>query len=105
VHETIQRMQDRHGQDVEVTAIGPAGENLVRFACWINSDDRASGRGGSGAVAGSKNLKCIVIKGDRKNVPRRVDPAAFSQANDDCPARLRACETTNPRDGDLRGAT
>ena len=101
VHETIQRMRDKHGQNVEVMAIGPAGENLVRFACWINSDDRASGRGGSGAVAGSKNLKCIVIKGDRKNVPRPVDPAAFSQANDDCLAKLKACETTNPRDGDL----
>ncbi len=46
-----------------VTSIGPAGENLCKFAC-INSDlYRQAGRGGVGAVMGSKNLKAIVIKG------------------------------------------
>jgi aldehyde:ferredoxin oxidoreductase len=46
-----------------VTSIGPAGENLCKFAC-INSDlYRQAGRGGVGAVMGSKNLKAILIKG------------------------------------------
>ena len=44
-------------------AIGPAGDNLVRFANWINNDERAAGRGGTGAVAGSKKLKAIVVVG------------------------------------------
>lgn len=47
--------------------IGPAGENLVRYACAV-SDDRAAGRGGIGAVMGSKNIKAIVAFG-AKNIP------------------------------------
>lgn len=42
--------------------IGPAGENLVKYACAV-SDDRAAGRGGVGAVMGSKNLKAVVATG------------------------------------------
>ncbi len=46
-----------------VTSIGPAGERLCKFSC-INSDlYRQAGRGGVGAVMGSKNLKAIAIKG------------------------------------------
>lgn len=101
VHGTVKLMREKHGDDVAVTAIGQAGENLVRFACWINADDRASGRGGTGAVAGSKNLKCVVIKGDRKNLPQAADPGAFKKANDDCLTSINDCPTTNPKDGDL----
>ncbi|MCK7466713.1 MAG: hypothetical protein MZU91_00245 [Desulfosudis oleivorans] len=45
--------------------IGPAGENLVKYAIVI-SQDRSHGRSGMGAVMGSKNLKGIVAKGNRK---------------------------------------
>ena len=63
IHETIKHFQDQYGEkDLTVITIGPGGENLSRFACWVNEDDRASGRGGTGAVGGSKNLKAIVIK-------------------------------------------
>ncbi|MFA9517776.1 aldehyde ferredoxin oxidoreductase C-terminal domain-containing protein [Halopenitus sp. H-Gu1] len=44
--------------------IGPAGENLVRFACVMTYDSRAFGRGGLGAVLGSKNLKAVTFEGD-----------------------------------------
>ena len=81
VHETVKLMREKHGKDTEVMAIGAAGENLVRFACWVNADNRASGRGGTGAVAGSKNLKCIVIKGASKNMPKPADPEALEKAN------------------------
>jgi aldehyde:ferredoxin oxidoreductase len=48
-----------------VSSIGPAGENLCKFAC-INSDFyRQAGRGGVGAVMGSKRLKAIVVKGNK----------------------------------------
>lgn len=48
-----------------VSSIGPAGENLCKFAC-INSDlYRQAGRGGVGAVMGSKRLKAIVVKGNK----------------------------------------
>jgi len=45
-------------------AIGPAGENLVRFASVMTFDARAFGRGGLGAVLGSKNVKCVTFEGD-----------------------------------------
>ncbi len=46
--------------------IGPAGERRVRFAVIENDYWRSAGRTGVGAVMGSKNLKAIVFKGDRK---------------------------------------
>ncbi len=74
VHETIRRLKERYGEkDLSVSAIGQAGENRVRYAAWINEDDRAFGRGGTGAVGGSKNLKAIVIRAARKT--SRVDDA------------------------------
>jgi len=48
---------------IRVITIGPAGENLVRFACLIDEKSRAAGRGGHGAVWGSKKLKAIAIRG------------------------------------------
>jgi len=47
-----------------VAAIGPAGENLVRYASIMTTDTRAFGRGGLGAVLGSKNVKGITFDGD-----------------------------------------
>jgi aldehyde:ferredoxin oxidoreductase len=57
-------------------AIGPAGENLVRFAC-IMSGERALGRGGCGAVRGSKNLKLITATGGKRFPPH--DPDGFRE--------------------------
>jgi len=59
----------------EVAAIGPAGENLVRIAGIMTSGqghNRAAGRGGMGALLGSKNLKAIVVRGAEK--PGYPDP-------------------------------
>lgn len=50
---------------IHVATIGPAGENLVKFAC-INADwSRNAGRTGMGAIMGSKNLKAIVVRGEK----------------------------------------
>jgi aldehyde:ferredoxin oxidoreductase len=51
--------------EVRVAAIGQAGENRVRFAT-ISNEGRHAGRGGVGAVMGSKNLKAIALRGDRE---------------------------------------
>ncbi|MDP2906799.1 MAG: aldehyde ferredoxin oxidoreductase C-terminal domain-containing protein [Nanoarchaeota archaeon] len=48
--------------------IGPAGENMVSYAS-ITSDHRFAGRGGLGAVMGSKNLKAVIAKGDKEYDP------------------------------------
>jgi aldehyde:ferredoxin oxidoreductase len=50
---------------IRVAAIGAAGENRVRFAT-ISNEGRHAGRGGTGAVMGSKNLKAIAVCGDRE---------------------------------------
>jgi aldehyde:ferredoxin oxidoreductase len=46
--------------------VGPAGENLVHYASIINTAGRAAGRGGTGCVMGSKNLKAIAAKGSKQ---------------------------------------
>jgi aldehyde:ferredoxin oxidoreductase len=61
---TTSQTQAALGEDVGKLVIGPAGENLVKFAA-ILSGDRAAGRAGLGAVMGSKNLKAITARGDR----------------------------------------
>mgnify|MGYP005843616913 CR=1 FL=1 len=51
-------------ENVRVSAIGPAGENLVRYAL-IDNDGRQAGRTGNGAVMGSKRIKAIAIRGSQ----------------------------------------
>jgi aldehyde:ferredoxin oxidoreductase len=46
-----------------IANIGPAGENLVRFACIMSDGGRAAGRSGLGAVMGSKNVKAVASLG------------------------------------------
>ena len=48
---------------VRVLSIGPAGENLVHYATISNDGGRHAGRGGAGAVMGSKSLKAIALNG------------------------------------------
>jgi aldehyde:ferredoxin oxidoreductase len=48
---------------VRLASIGPAGENTVRFACVMHGLYDTSGRGGLGAVMGSKNLKAVAVRG------------------------------------------
>ena len=64
---------------VRVAAIGKAGENRVRFAT-ISNEGRHAGRGGVGAVMGSKNLKAIALSGDQ--VTTVSDPAAVDRIAD-----------------------
>ena len=67
IHETVAFNKERYGKkNLSVNAIGQAGENLSRFAVWVNEDDRAFGRGGTGAVGGSKNLKAIIVRAANK---------------------------------------
>ena len=67
--DTVQAIQAVEGGEVDVMAIGPAGENLVRFAAmgtyWKNREGFA-GRGGIAAVLGSKRVKAVMVAGTRK---------------------------------------
>ncbi|NWG20323.1 MAG: aldehyde ferredoxin oxidoreductase family protein [Chloroflexi bacterium] len=102
VHDTIRFFKERYGEkDLTVIAIGPGGENLVRFACWVNENDRASGRGGTGCVGGSKNLKAIVVKAP-KRIPKAENTAAWKAAHKRALATIMDEQNiTSPRKGGL----
>jgi aldehyde:ferredoxin oxidoreductase len=71
--ETQQTIRQELGDDkIRVAQIGPGGENLVKFACIMNGCYDTAGRGGLGAVMGSKNLKAIAVRGHYS--PRLADP-------------------------------
>ena len=61
--ETTDRLEARFGEEAAVATIGPAGENLVRFASIVSCRTHQAQRMGMGAVMGAKNLKAVVLKG------------------------------------------
>lgn len=63
-----EKLQKIHGRDAAVVTIGPAGENMVKFATVVSHKGRSGGRPGMGAVMGSKLLKAVVVKG-RGEIP------------------------------------
>jgi aldehyde:ferredoxin oxidoreductase len=60
-----EKLRTRLGADYRIASIGPAGERAVRYAT-ISHDGRHAGRGGSGAVLGSKRIKAIALRGTRR---------------------------------------
>jgi aldehyde:ferredoxin oxidoreductase len=64
INETQSILMKRH-ENHSIAVIGTAGENLVRFAC-VQNETRTAGRGGIGAVWGSKKLKAVVVHGSQK---------------------------------------
>jgi aldehyde:ferredoxin oxidoreductase len=65
VPKTEEEIQSGESRKLVMAVIGPAGENLVRYAAIINNQHRAAGRCGMGAVMGSKRLKAVVVAGKR----------------------------------------
>ena len=59
-----EKLRARLGADYRIASIGPAGERAVRYAT-ISHDGRHAGRGGSGAVLGSKRIKAIAVRGTK----------------------------------------
>ena len=80
-----QRLREKLGKAWRIAAIGPAGENLVRYAT-ISHDGRHAGRGGLGAVLGAKNVKAVAVRASTRRVPL-ADPAAVQAAARDLRAR------------------
>ncbi len=62
VQDKIQR--EIGDERIRVACIGPAGEKKILLSCIINDEGRAPGRGGNGAIMGSKNLKAIAVRGN-----------------------------------------
>jgi aldehyde:ferredoxin oxidoreductase len=62
---TEEKLRARLGPSYRIASIGPAGERAVRYAT-ISHDGRHAGRGGSGTVLGSKNIKAIAVRGTKR---------------------------------------
>jgi aldehyde:ferredoxin oxidoreductase len=75
-------IKEELGKDLSIMQIGTAGEHLSYMAAIINEKHRAAGRGGSGAVMGSKNLKAIVARGNARIAVH--DEAALVECNKIC---------------------
>lgn len=77
--ETTEALCKKHGLDCCVAAIGPAGENLLPYACVLNSRSHSAGAG-LGAVLGSKKVKAVVVRGTKAvNV---ADPQMVADLSD-----------------------
>ncbi|MEA1960447.1 MAG: aldehyde ferredoxin oxidoreductase family protein [Bacillota bacterium] len=75
------------GEETRVACIGPAGENLVKYACIMNDYNRAAGRSGVGAVLGTKKLKAIAVRGTGS--VKVADPKAFMDSVLDARTKLK----------------
>jgi len=92
--ETLDMIRESHSDSsLHILSIGPGGENLARGACVIQDKGRAFGRGGVGAVMGSKNLKAIVAKGTGSI--RVADPDRFMASVAKCRKMFKGLPTTD----------
>jgi len=82
------RLVERYGRDAGILLIGPAGENMVRYATVVSMKGRAGGRPGMGAVLGSKRVKAIVVRGTRR--PEVFDEEALMKAAVEAVREVRA---------------
>ncbi|MFP4475441.1 MAG: aldehyde ferredoxin oxidoreductase N-terminal domain-containing protein [Desulfatibacillaceae bacterium] len=87
VGETCQALRPARGAPPGVVAIGPAGENQVRFAMSFVDRFATMGRGGLGAVFGAKNLKAITARGSAG--VRVAEPRAYTTLLRDLTKRMR----------------
>jgi len=95
-----EEVEGSYGKNLSVMGIGEAGEHEVRYACIMNEDDRASGRGGTGCVMGSKNLKAVVIKA-RTDMPKPADPETFRTGHKQAMELIQESDVTAPNEGGL----
>ncbi|HOI81808.1 MAG TPA: aldehyde ferredoxin oxidoreductase family protein [Synergistales bacterium] len=65
----FEKLKAEHGR-ISTILIGPAGENLVRYACIVNDLHHVNGRTGMGAVMGSKKIKAVVVP-----YPKALEPS------------------------------
>ena len=104
VHDAMDEIEAEHdgafGKNLSAMAVGPGGENEVKFACIVNEDDRASGRGGTGCVMGSKNLKAVVIKSGTR-MPKPDKPETFTEGYQQAMQLITESDVTAPNEGGL----
>jgi aldehyde:ferredoxin oxidoreductase len=93
-------LDGEYGKNLSFMGIGQGGEELVKFGCILNEDDRASGRGGTGAVMGSKNLKAVVVKSGT-DMPKPKDQETFQEGHQQATEVIMESDITAPNEGGL----
>jgi len=86
VGETADAIENKFGSNIHHAVIGPAGENLVRFASIVTDRTFQASRMGMGAVMGSKNLKAMIIKED--NIPAVFNKNLLDRITEDFSRRM-----------------
>jgi len=94
VNETTDILLSETEPKAKVACIGPAGENKVLFAAVMNDKDRAAARSGVGAVMGSKNLKAVVVRGEKK--VKLADPDKFKELRSSVLKKYKDMNQGNP---------
>jgi len=93
VVEATKQILEETDSRARVACIGPAGENLVRYASIIHDMNHAAGRTGMGAVMGSKNLKAVAVKGSKR--VEIADQGRFNQLLQEAREVLKKSSTTS----------
>ncbi len=91
IYETHKRLKALNNL-AQIACIGPAGENLVKYAI-IGSEERAAGRTGMGAVMGSKKLKAVMVSGKNKEIDTAC-PEEFEKWVEKANEEVKAVFTT-----------
>jgi len=86
-HDTQAAINGELGEEAHTACIGPAGENLVRFACVMHGNKNAAGRTGMGCLMGSKNLKAVTVIGAGRVQPH--DGQSFRDLTREINERMR----------------
>lgn len=87
VQATADHLESRFGDAIHTAAIGPTGENRVRYASIISDRSYAAARMGMGAVMGSKRLKSVILRGDHR--PPVADPDTCAALTAQYEAKMR----------------
>jgi aldehyde:ferredoxin oxidoreductase len=99
VDAVTEALEARYGRGVRVMTVGAAGRRLARIAAIMNDKGRALGRGGGGAVFGSKNLLAIVVAGSvaiESAAPEALRPKNVAGSVYKALAKLRVGKLTKP---------
>ncbi|MFC1512306.1 aldehyde ferredoxin oxidoreductase family protein, partial [Candidatus Latescibacterota bacterium] len=98
-----QLMEDLGDRRFEICTIGPSAENGVRYSGVLHSHGHAAGRGGTGCVMGSKNLKAVAVKGTR--MPQAADHQLLLSQIKTLWESMRNTEISRYGSGSLVGAS
>ncbi|MBW1682457.1 MAG: aldehyde ferredoxin oxidoreductase [Deltaproteobacteria bacterium] len=98
-YDTVEKIKEQHGEKVACLSIGPAGEMKMSAASVACTDmemrpTRHAGRGGVGAVMGSKGVKVIVLDDSGMKMRQPKDPEKFKAATKEFVEGLRKNPTT-----------